>query len=162
MKKIAIAAMSLATALLVSGHVSAQEYPPGGATCGVSATVVSPGGSLTVGCDNLLPGSSFTIEFLSPEVLASGTVGADGSFSETVTIPSDATPGDHIILVRGTDADGDPVSIEIPITVSGGAAAEGVAFTGANITVGLLLLVGLVIAGGTALVAGRRRARTSA
>ena len=157
MKKIAIAALSLVTTVLVAGPASAQEYPPGGATCGVSSTVVPPGGSLTVGCDNLLPGSPFTIEFLSPEVLATGTVDADGSFSETVSIPSDARPGDHLIRVRGTDADGDPVSIEIPITVPG-PGAEGVAFTGANITVGMLILAGLIVAGSAALVAGRRRA----
>jgi hypothetical protein len=43
-----------------------------------------------------------------------------------------------------------------------GPAAEGVAFTGANITVGLMILAGLIVAGSAALVAGRTRSRSSA
>ena len=41
-------------------------------------------------------------------------------------------------------------------------AAGGVAVTGANISLGLILLVVLVVIGAVALVLGRRRARTSA
>ncbi|MGH2652932.1 MAG: hypothetical protein ACRDHV_01090 [Actinomycetota bacterium] len=151
-----------AAILLLAAPAGAQEYPPEGATCGVSATVVPAGGSLTVSCAGLLPGSPWTITFESePQVLATGTAGADGSFSTSVTIPSNASPGAHTLTITGTEADGSPFSISIPITVSG-AAVPGLAVTGGNITVGLILLAGLLAAAAAALLVGRRRARVQA
>jgi hypothetical protein len=43
-----------------------------------------------------------------------------------------------------------------------GAGAGGIAFTGADIMVGLIILAGLIVVGWAALAAGRRRARTAA
>ena len=149
-------------ALLLMGPANAQYPPDEGPTCGLSVTVVPPGGSVTVSCDGFLPGSPWTITFFSqPEVLASGTVGSDGSFTETVTIPGDASPGRHILRVTGTADDGTPAVIDLPITVTGAAAAPGpLAVTGDNLKVGLLLLAGLLAAGTAVLLVGRRRART--
>ena len=48
--------------------------------------------------------------------------------------------------------------IEEPV---GPGAAEGIAVTGANVTVWMLVVAGLVVAGLTALVVARRKARTA-
>ncbi len=51
---------------------------------------------------------------------------------------------------------------EAPTGVAPGADGEEVAFTGADITLWMVLLAGLVVAGILALVAGRRRSKTAA
>lgn len=159
---IGTAITATAALLLLAGPAGAQEYPIDDAECGVSATVVPPGGSITVSCNNLLPGSPWTITFESePQVLATGTAGADGSFSASVTIPGDASPGSHTLTITGTEEDGDPFSISIPITVTG-AAVPGLAVTGGNITMGLILLAALLAGAAVALLVGRRRSRVSA
>lgn len=160
MRRMTGAAVATAAAMLLAAPAGAQQYPIEGATCGLSVTVVPPGGSLTVSCDGLLPGSPWTITFESePQVLATGTAGPDGSFSEGVTIPGDASPGSHTITITGTEADGTPFSISIPITVTG--AGAGLAVTGGNISVALILLAGLLAAATAALLIGRRRSRVT-
>ncbi|HEX2031718.1 MAG TPA: hypothetical protein VHL78_10000 [Actinomycetota bacterium] len=163
MRKTTGAIIAGLAALLLMGPANAQYPPDEETSCGVSVTVVPPGGSLTVSCGGFLPGSPWTITFFSqPEVLASGTVGADGSFSATVMIPGDASPGQHTLRVSGTADDGTPVVIDIPITVAGAAAAPGpLAVTGDNLKVGLLMLAGLLAAGTAVLLIGRRRGRVT-
>ncbi len=52
-----------------------------------------------------------------PVYLRSVTAGADGTFSATIRIPSDATPGQHAIVSVGIDPADETLELSAPITV---------------------------------------------
>lgn len=145
-------------ALLLTAPAFAQ-YPPEEPSCGVSDTTLGPGDQVTVSGQNWQSGStvSFTLQ---PEGVGLGqtTVGGNGSFSATLTIPNSVSSGTHSIECDGVDVEGATVVLSSNITVSVG----GTAFTGASISLGLLLLAGLLIVGVLALAAGRRKAKIAA
>ena len=156
--------MVIAATALFAGVLGVQganaQYPPA-ASCSLSETTVALGETITVSCGGFLPGSTVTVEILSPQVLATATVGADGEVSLAATIPSDLEPGTHTLRISGTAADGSPVVIERTIVVlaAEGVAEEGLAITGGNIMLAVLLFGGLIAAGTSALILGRRRER---
>jgi len=169
MKKLAgVLVMTLTIGLfvgLVAAPASAQ-YPPGNATCGVSDTTLGPGDTVTVSGDNWKAGSTVTFT-LNPEGinLGSVTVGANGSFSTTVTIPASVQAGSHSIVCSGIDVEGNDVSRGNPIQVLGGAVGGGgTAFTGSTLNVPLwVALIAALMASGLLLVGlGRRRRRVGA
>jgi hypothetical protein len=152
-----LAGSFLLTAFLAT-PVLAQPYPPDEPTAGVTRTVVVPCGTTTVTGSNWLAGSTVEITF-DGEVIETGTVGSDGTFSTTVTIPCDTLPGTYVLGITGTAEDGSPQTVTMTITVvaaGGGAGAPG---TGANLGAGILILAALLVVGVTALVATRRRVR---
>jgi hypothetical protein len=159
-----VAAFLLAGVLM--GSPALAQYPPAAPTAEASDTKVVPGQPITVSGTDWQAGSDVTISFLStPLFLGTGTVGPEGTFSAKVTIPSDASAGAHTLRVSGDDRDGVPATVGIAIQVVAAAAEEevdtgGLAFTGTNISIGLLIVAGLLIAGGLALWAARRRNRT--
>jgi hypothetical protein len=140
----------------------AQTYPPQTPTVGVGAGTVTVGGQLLVTGDNWLGGSTVNLE-LHSQVFSLGTaqVGANGSFSKLVTIPSSVSPGAHTIEVHGTAANGKPAVSRTSITIVSAGGGGGTALTGANISRALLLLVGLVLVGFVTLFVTRRRTSTS-
>jgi hypothetical protein len=70
-----------------------------------SATVEASGSGLA-------PGSRFEIwAFSTPRLLATDLADDTGAFAVSVALPGDLGPGEHSLLVRGTDADGQPVEI---------------------------------------------------
>lgn len=159
MKRYASALMgALALSLVLSAPAFAQ-YPPEEPSCGVSDTTLAAGDQVTVSGQNWQPGStvSFTLQ-PEGEDLGSTTVGGNGNFSATLTIPNSVSSGTHSIECDGVDVEGATVVLSSNITVSVG----GTAFTGASISLGLLLLAGLLIVGVLALAAGRRKARIAA
>ena len=140
-----------------------------------------PGEDVTVSGSGYQPGTEYTITFHStPQVLATGTVPADGSVTDTVTIPENAHYGRHTLSLIGLDADGGPRDLSSKIVVvpaqaggsvqgesasAGGAgsmagtSASGMPNTGANQNLLPLLGAGggLVIVGAGIAAASRRR-----
>lgn len=125
MRRTLLRTMIVAALLLLPvAPASAQEYPPEpGPPVLLSASVVGPGGSLTLSSSGWLPGSAvdFTL-FSDPISLGSAAVGSDTSFSATVTIPASVAPGMHTLQVSGIGEDGDPRVTELAIEVLGSAA----------------------------------------
>ena len=168
MKKLAAVSMSaLMIALIMALTVtpaSAQQYPPERPTCPVSDTTVSPGDQVTVTGANWEAGSTVTIT-LQPEGinLGSATVGANSSFSVTVTIPDSVQPGPHRIVCSGINLEGISVSRSTAIQVLGGVVGGGggAAFTGStlNVPLWMVLIAGLFGVGVALVLVGRRRSR---
>ena len=70
------------------------------------------GSQVTVSGSGFAPGSSVTVQAHStPETIGTPTVGSDGSFSGSVTIPTDLAPGTHTVTASGTGWDGAAVTI---------------------------------------------------
>ncbi len=169
----AVAAAGLGAALVLGGATGALAQPPGyeliAGDATVSTTTVTPGGSITIGVgpDSFQPNSAVTVWFEStPQQIGSTTAASDGSASATVTIPSDAAPGEHTLYLSGLSNDPQPnaVSYAAAITVEGGATTPpttgepGLPATGAQIATvagigGALALTGI----GIAFVSRRRR-----
>lgn len=155
-----VAAVSLG--VILAWAAPAFAYGPGGApTVNSTSSSTTPGGSLVVSGANFDPDEGITITLHSaPVTLATTTDGASGSFSVTVTIPTDIAPGTHTIIA--TDASGDSASTTLVVTgptpsPATATATSGLAFTGADIAalsgVGALALA----LGGMLLIVSRRR-----
>lgn len=156
MKKLAATiALSFAAVLMLAAP--AMAYPKGNPTGTLSVSSGPPGSSVTVSGQNWGPNSSATISF-QPGATTLGTapVGVNGTFSISVTIPSSASVGAHTIQIDGFNVAGAPATVDLAFTVTGGSGG-GLAFTGANISLGMLLVIVLAVIGVGALVTGRRR-----
>jgi hypothetical protein len=141
----------LATFLIVSGPAAGQYVGP--AFVSVSdATLSCPGDDFTLTGEGFNPNIEVTITF-NGDQLATVTTDSEGNFSATISAP-EASAGSHTVTASGGGE-----SDSATVTCVAGA---GVAFTGRDISMGLILLVGLIVAGGTALALGRRRAARSA
>jgi hypothetical protein len=152
-----LAAAALAAGLL-AGPAAAQEpcgepgYPPCAGVIQISdSSIDCPSGEdLTITGEGFVPGTGIDILF-DGEQVASTTADDQGEFSVTIDPPG-AAAGQHTITADPEEGE----SATATLTCVVGAA---VAVTGSNISLGLILLVALVVVGGVALVAGRRRAR---
>jgi 5'-nucleotidase len=144
----ALAAGSILT-VLVATPATAQTYPPDEPTVEVSDSTVQPCDTITVTGSNQEAGSTVNITF-DGEVIGSATVAADGTFSATVQIPCDTAPGTYVLSAGGANTE---------ITVLAAGAAGGGADTGADVSAGMAIMVGLFVLGVGALMATRRRSR---
>jgi hypothetical protein len=98
-------------------------------------------------------GSQIRLIFLSdPVFVGQAEAAPDGSFSTTVTIPSDATLGDHLLRATGRDASGAPATRSVSLVVLGG---RGLATTGIALWGLLLLAAALLVSGAGMLTAAR-------
>ncbi|MFL5767108.1 MAG: hypothetical protein ACJ758_04605 [Actinomycetota bacterium] len=177
-------ALTMATALGIflagpafSASAAQQNcYPAGNPTASVSDPTPTAGETVTVSGGNYKPDSGVDVLF-DGDKIAHGQTDGQGQFSFQVTIPNDASLGDHTITVSGVGGDCvSPADVEIGVTLvvgesggggggggAGGAGAAGgnggggVAFTGANISLGMLLIAVFVIVGAASLIVGRRR-----
>ena len=152
-------------AFAVSASAGAAPYVSS-ANCSVSRTAVPAGSTVSLSCTGFTAGGTADISLHSPAVsLGSATVGSDGSFSATLTIPSSTRPGVHHIVAN--ESSGQPqhkrASVKITVTAAGAAGTGGaggtggLAFTGvAVLGIGTLGLI-LVIGGAVMLLIGRRR-----
>lgn len=184
-----LAVLGLATVVAVSSASPASAYPDGvGPVVGLSSSVVTAGGTLTVSGSHFrgtvtLVGHSAAVDLGTTEAS-----GPEGRFSKTVTITAeDFPPGDHTI--EATDAYGDSLTVGFTVaaagsgnggngnggngngsgnggstggggSANGGDGGGGLAYTGvAVISVGALGVL-LLIGGSFILVAGRRRKAT--
>jgi LPXTG-motif cell wall-anchored protein len=104
---------------------------------------------------NWCPGSDVQI-FVDGNLVGTAHVASDGTF--TFTLPASVGPGSHRIDVVGLAADCSTTRTVSFTLVLG--AGGGTAFTGANVSMGLLIVGALLVVGAGALVAGRRRRAT--
>lgn len=162
MKRIGTAAAAVAILLLVAGPATAQEfnYPPGDRDITLADTTVAcPGGTVAVSGSGFADNVEIDI-FFDDILVTSVFPDQEGAFSASFTAP-EAAAGTHTVTAVQVLPDGTVLEQSATITCVV-AAAPGLAVTGANISMGLLLLAGLIVVGAVALVAGRRRSRTSA
>jgi LPXTG-motif cell wall-anchored protein len=156
--------------LLTTGPAGAQQYPPGAFFLTLSDTTVVPGQTITATAA-VTPGATsvtFTL-FSVAQTLATATPDAGGNVSASLTIPTDAAPGDHTITA--TDSTGLELSASVTVVGAEGAGAGapgGPAAAGALPRTGddsrPLLPVGavLVALGGVLVVLARRRLKATA
>lgn len=152
---------ALAGSLLMIAAVSTPalaQYPPDEPSAGVTDSIVVPCGTTTVTGSNFQAGSTVDIVF-EGEVIGTATVGSDGTFSTTVTIPCDAPLGPNVLGISGVDEAGNPATVQVAITVvaAAGAGGGGAADTGADVAGGIVLMAALFGLGVVAIVVTRRR-----
>ncbi len=163
-RTVGIAVCALALVALVAGPAGAQQpYPPtvlGEVVVSDQTIDCAAGQPVRVSGSGWQPGETVTISWDGQQI-GNATPGADGSFSVTVRPPEGAAQGEHTLSARQGSRTATARVTCVTAAVAGGAGGgEGFAFTGANITVGMLILAGLLIAGALTLAMGRRRART--
>jgi Bacterial Ig domain len=139
-----------ASLLLLTAPASAQ-YPQVSDITISDATLSCPGDEFTIQGEGFTPGSTVDI-FVDGEHEATVEADEQGEFSVTIDAP-DAAAGEHTVTAESSEGD----TASATVTCVGAA----VAFTGADVSRGLILLVALVGIGGVALYAGRRRARAT-
>lgn len=84
----------------------------------VPTTTPTAGQSITITGDGFAPNTALVVELHSTAVvLAHTTTDGAGHYSVVVTIPLDAAPGAHEIVVSGLDVDGEVRTSSIAITV---------------------------------------------
>jgi LPXTG-motif cell wall-anchored protein len=114
---------------------------------------VVPGGKLAVSGSGWMPGTTVTISMAGVH-LRNATVDDNGNFSTEVTIPSGLADGEYTLAVAGTDADGNPRTVNSTITVESG--ADALPATGGDASPWVLVGATMLLAG-VGLVAPRRR-----
>jgi hypothetical protein len=147
-----IAAALAALAIILLASPATAQYPQAADITVSDATLACPGDEFTVAGKGFTPGSTVDI-LVDGEPVATVEADEQGDFSATIDAP-DAAAGEHTITAESSAGDRATTA-----TVTCLAAA--VAFTGADISMGLILLVALVAVGVVALLVGRRRARAA-
>jgi hypothetical protein len=151
MKRLSLAlvgALVVVMSLGFMGSASAAGCYPSCPTAG--------GSDGTITGSDWCPGTDVTIS-VDGDVVGTATVASDGTFSFDLPSSVDLTV-DHDISVTGTAADCSTTkTVTFVLGASGGGGGGGTAFTGANVSVGLLALGALLIVGAGALLASRRR-----
>jgi LPXTG-motif cell wall-anchored protein len=151
---VAVSVVTVLGTLLFAGGAQAAPYStqPDSA---VSNEQPAEGASFTLTGVDFLPGETVqNVLHSNPYVLPSAVAGSDGSFSITVTLPSGFT-GSHTI--SSTGATSGRVST-VPITIGGAASSSNpLASTGSDVARIGAVAVLVLVAGGLALLVGRRR-----
>lgn len=170
-----LAAAFAGTAAVATAASAAPARPaatcnayPTTSTCSVvvSATVVAPGGTITISVSGVFtPGEQVTVT-VGSTVVGQFTADGNGTVSGTVTIPANLTAGQYLLVLTG--ANGQTASTPFSVAVAASTFSSGsgnLPFTGAEI--GTMSAVGgvLLIGGGAAFATGmarKRRTGTSA
>lgn len=146
---VALAVLGLAVA---SGAPALAQRTGQAVEAGISDPTPDPGQRVTVTGTEWAPGTEVTIRFAG-EPVGFTTVGHDGRFSRSVPIPDDAEAGDAEVAVEGTDAQGEPATFTIPVTVTGDGTPRG-GYVWVAVVAGI---VGAILLGGALLLLWRRR-----
>ena len=138
-------------------------YPPSN-QCGLrlSASALRADQTFTINGTQGEAGIPVTLTFESdPIVIATATTDVRGAFQVDATLPAGAEPGIHTIRVQGHTSCAAQVRVVGADSVQppGGSRSSGLAYTGANLLV-LVLIALVVLTLGFVLVAGERRHRT--
>jgi hypothetical protein len=122
-----------------------------------SSTTVPPGGSITVSGQGFGANEPVNVDLHStPVLLATPQTDANGTFTTTVTIPSNTPMGTHTITATGQQS-GVVTSLQITVASS----SSSLPFTGAGAVIPLSASgAAMVIAGGLTLIGVRRRRRS--
>jgi hypothetical protein len=140
--------------LAVAGPAQAGPYPPKGARVGVSDSTVTPGQTIVVSGSKWFPGSTVNVSFDDP-VEKTAQVDGSGNFATSITIPTATRLGQHTITVTGLAAN--DVAATRTLVVNVLASGPGLAFTGANVTVWMVVIPVFAIVGLGLLLMSRRR-----
>lgn len=160
-RKLGMGVVIIGLGMTLAWAAPAFAYGPGGVPNLTSSTsTTAPGGSLLVSGANFVPNEGITITLHStPVTLATTTADPSGSFSVTVTIPSNTTPGTHTILATGATGDSSSTTLVVSGSVTSATVTSGLAFTGADIAaMAGFGAIALAIGGMLILTTRRRRA----
>lgn len=167
-----LAGVCMATALFVCSALGVPTLPSSPpapdavlimSASGSGAGTVTAGVPVTITGDGFAPNANIVVGIYStPSQLDAFTATSTGSFTRSVTIPSDLT-GSHTLVAEGNGPGGAARVLSTPVSVlAAGSSASALAFTGFNTALFALLGIALLVAGlavvRTAAVA-RRRAR---
>lgn len=157
MKRSVAVGLFTVVALALAGPLAAQDYPPQvfGELAVSDSTVICGAQSITLNGTGWLPGEAVEIVF--NPTLATTVADSNGNFSVNVAIPQ-ASLGDHTLTAIQLAGQAGEVSGSASITC---VSSAGLAGTGANIATWVAIAVGLLLAGGAALLTGRRRKATA-
>jgi len=140
----------IAGALVIALALGALFVAPANAAgCYPGCQPGAGGSGRTITGDHWCPNSTVTI-FVDGDKVGTAQVGADGTFS--FTLPDSVPDGTHTITVEGLKDDCSTVA-DVSFTLVLGTTA----FTGSDISIGVLALAALLIVGAGALIASRRR-----
>ncbi|MEZ5233638.1 MAG: LPXTG cell wall anchor domain-containing protein [Acidimicrobiia bacterium] len=165
LRRLAAAAAAAAAIAVPATLAGAQGYTVID-TGTVTDTTPAPGQPVTVTVTGLKPLTQVTVELRSdPILLGTFMTDANGTLNVSVTIPAGAPVGSHTIVATGLNAAGNPVTASIPVQVGGTPATTtppgtGVTFlprTGADLAAMLTVGGVLIVVGGSAVTAVRRR-----
>ncbi len=140
---------------------------------------VTGGERIEVSGTGYLPNSTVVlIVYSTPQVLGTVVTNGTGAFTTTVLLPAGLPAGSHTLVASGVDPDGNPHDLTSPVTVTasstgvtgtGGAdaaatgttpaptSASGLASTGADVALPVVVALVTLTAGAGLVVAGRRR-----
>lgn len=122
----------------------------------ITTKTVAPGGDVQVSGSGFLPDSDVTITLNStPVLLKTVKTNSSGSFSTTVTIPTNTALGSHTLVVSGKDANGNTVSSVLSLNVAVLPA------TGNNASSAAILGLSLLLLGSGLLLVCRRKVPSS-
>jgi uncharacterized Zn-binding protein involved in type VI secretion len=157
MKRLVILGCGVLVLLLATPPASAQYPPPSAAAIDLSDTTLEcpSGQTLTITGEGFLPHEPLVRIFFDGTLVADVFPNSSGAFSVTIDPPA-AAEGEHLISAQQFVApeEDDLITVFATLVCVGGA---GVAFTGADISTGLILLAALLGVGAAALMGGRRR-----
>jgi hypothetical protein len=97
-----------------------KKKPPttNAATVSVGKTAIRPGSSLATSGKGFKPGSSVHLILHSDPInLGTATVGANGTFSQTVVVPANVPDGTHHVIAQGQDNTGADVAPETEVSI---------------------------------------------
>lgn len=150
--------------IFTGGAALAQAAYPPGASAQCDAAAVAPGDTITCQAEGFAAGTEVVVEVLGNGFALSTTTTADseGVASATIQIPEDANDGEATIAFEGQDASGEFVRVAVAsFQVQEEAAADGpIPTTGAEVSNGAIIALGVILLGGS-LVYGARRRRKS-
>jgi len=134
----------------------AQQYPPVSGNLTVNRTVVAPGSSVRVSGNNCASNAPVTLT-LDGAPVAPTTADANGAFATTITIPTNASRGDHSLASSCASALGGTHVLGATVSVN-----TALPRTGSRNTIPILTLAaGLVVLGAVLVTAVRHRPDTT-
>ncbi|MBW3557405.1 MAG: hypothetical protein KY454_10780 [Actinobacteria bacterium] len=147
----------------MGGAASAQtqtQYPVQESNLQTDKTAVRPGEPVTVTGGGFAPTSSVTVSF-DTIVLGTTVTRDNGTFTTTVTIPANASPGSHTLTAVGTAPNGATRRLTATIEVLGVSAARSGTLprTGPGLATPLAASAVLLISAGSVAVLSTRRRR---
>jgi len=117
-RRLIVACAVASLGLGLGWQVSAFAYAPLAAAIATSSAISSPGGTLTVNGQNFAAHESILLTLFSHAVSLGATASnGSGSFSTSVTLPPDTTPGQHTIIATGATGDSAATTINVMIPV---------------------------------------------
>lgn len=161
-----IGAVVLLGLIFTGGAALAQAAYPPGASAQCDASTVAPGETITCQAGGFEAGSEVVVEVLGNGFSRTITVTADaeGVAEVSVQIPAEANDGRATITFEGRDASGNFIRVAAAsFTVQEEAAGEEpIPATGANVSNGTILALGVIVLGGALVYGARRRRRHEA